>query len=205
MNETFTNNQAEISGKVLSEFQYTHQIYDKTFYITYLSVKRQGSYADKIPVMVSEEIIDKSMNYTGRNVFAAGQFRSYISYEAEKHKKTLYFFAKKLSFINDSIFINTIYLDGYICKKPIFRLTPLGREIADLMIAVNRTYRKSDYIPCICWNSHARFASELVVGSHIQSWGRIQSREYEKAISEHKTERKIAYEVSINQIQYADI
>ena len=99
---------------------------------------------------------------------------------------------------------NQIFLDGYICKEPIYRKTPLGREIADLLIAVNRSYGKSDYIPCICWGRNARFASSFIVGSHVQIWGRIQSREYVKKLNELETEKRVAYEVSVSKIEYLD-
>ena len=106
--------------------------------------------------------------------------------------------------ISDIMKTNQIFLDGYICKEPIYRKTPLGREIADLLIAVNRPYGKSDYIPCIAWGRNARYASTFEVGGHIQIWGRVQSREYVKKINEEESEKHIAYEVSVSKLEYID-
>ncbi len=129
---------------------------------------------------------------------------SYNRHEEKKNRLVLSVFARELEFIeeeSDELKSNQIYLDGYICKEPIYRKTPLGREIADLLIAVNRSYGKSDYIPCICWGRNARFASGFEVGSHVEIWGRIQSREYVKKINENETEKRIAYEVSVSKIE----
>ena len=96
---------------------------------------------------------------------------------------------------------NQIFLDGFICKKPVYRMTPLGREIADILLAVNRAYGKSDYIPCICWGRNARYAGSLEVGGHIQLWGRIQSRQYQKRVSEDEVVNRVAYEISVSKIE----
>ena len=138
---------------------------------------------------------------------ASGQFRSYNRHEEKKNRLVLSVFARELSFVeeeDDSVKSNQIYLDGYICKPPVYRKTPLGREIADLLIAVNRSYGKSDYIPSICWGRNARYASGFEVGSHVQIWGRIQSREYVKKLNEFETEKRIAYEVSVSKIDYIE-
>ena len=136
------------------------------------------------------------------------QFRSYNKHEECKNRLVLSVFVREIEFVEDSeeveedIKSNQIYLDGYICKEPIYRKTPLGREIADLLVAVNRSYGKSDYIPCICWGRNARFASGFEVGGHVQVWGRIQSREYVKKINEDEIEKRIAYEVSVSKIDF---
>ena len=173
-----------------------------------VAVSRLSNFADNIPLMVSERLIDVSENYIGQKVYVTGQFRSYNKHEECKNRLVLSVFVREIEFVEDSeeveedIKSNQIYLDGYICKEPIYRKTPLGREIADLLVAVNRSYGKSDYIPCICWGRNARFASGFEVGGHVQVWGRIQSREYVKKINEDEIEKRIAYEVSVSKIDF---
>ena len=168
-------------------------------------VKRLSDSSDRIPVMVSERLIDVTKDYEGEFVQIGGQFRSYNRHDEKKNRLVLSVFAREVSFVEeetDKAKTNQIFLDGYICKMPIYRKTPLGREIADMLIAVNRPYGKSDYIPCICWGRNARFASGFEVGGHIQVWGRIQSREYVKKISEMETEKRVAYEVSVSKVEF---
>ena len=133
-----------------------------------------------------------------------GQFRSYNRHEERKNRLVLSVFAREIEFVDEtpeSSKTNQIYLDGFICKEPIYRKTPLGREIADLLLAVNRPYGKSDYIPCICWGRNARFASNFTVGTRCEIWGRIQSREYIKKISEEDAQKRVAYEVSVSKLE----
>lgn len=137
----------------------------------------------------------------------SGQFRSYNRHEEQKNRLVLSVFVREVEFVEeemDGAKTNSILLDGYICKAPVYRKTPLGREIADLLLAVNRPYGKSDYIPCICWGRNARYASGFEVGAHVQVLGRIQSREYIKKISEIETEKRIAYEVSVSKLEYME-
>ena len=200
----FENNQVSIVGTIVSDFQYSHEVYGEGFYMVDVSVNRLSNFVDIIPVMVSERIVDVTKNYEGNLIYVLGQFRSYNRHEEKKNRLVLSVFARELEFIeeeSDELKSNQIYLDGYICMEPIYRKTPLGREIADLLIAVNRSYGKSDYIPCICWGRNARFASGFEVGSHVEIWGRIQSREYVKKINENETEKRIAYEVSVSKIE----
>lgn len=168
-------------------------------------VRRLSDSADLIPVMISERLIDISRDYVGEYIRIGGQFRSYNRHEEKKNRLVLSVFAREVEFLDEEVEnakTNQIFLDGYICKPPVYRKTPLGREIADLLIAVNRPYGKSDYIPCICWGRNARFASGFEVGGHAQIWGRIQSREYMKKLSETESERRIAYEVSVSKLEY---
>ena len=169
-----------------------------------VAVNRLSNFADYIPVMVSERLLDVSKDWKGQYISVVGQFRSYNRHEEKKNRLVLSVFARELSLVqevDEDVKSNQIFLDGYICKEPIYRKTPLGREIADLLIAVNRSYGKSDYIPCICWGRNARFASTFEVGTHVQIQGRIQSREYVKKINELETEKRIAYEVSVSKIE----
>lgn len=201
------NNQVSVIGEIVSEFSFSHEVFGEGFYMMDVMVKRLSDSADVIPVMISERLIDVTEDYTGEYIRVAGQFRSYNRHEEKKNRLVLSVFAREVEFLVDEVEnakTNQIFLDGYICKEPIYRKTPLGREIADLLIAVNRSYGKSDYIPCICWGRNARFASSFTVGSHVQIWGRIQSREYVKKLNELETEKRVAYEVSVSKIEYLE-
>ena len=169
-----------------------------------VKVQRLSDSFDVIPMMVSERLIDVSADYRGYYIEVNGQFRSYNRHEERKNRLVLSVFAREIAFveeIEESAKTNQIFLDGYICKAPIYRKTPLGRELADLLLAVNRPYGKSDYIPCICWGRNARFASGFEVGERCSVWGRIQSREYMKKIDEETVEKRVAYEVSVSKLE----
>lgn len=201
------NNQVQIMGEIISEFSFSHEVYGEGFYMMDISVKRLSDSYDIIPVMISERLIDVTQNYKGEMIQIFGQFRSYNRHEEKKNRLVLSIFAREISFVeeeNDKIKSNQIFLDGYICKNPVYRRTPLGREIADMLLAVNRPYGKSDYIPCICWGRNARFASGFEVGGHVQIWGRIQSREYVKRLENNTTEKRVAYEVSVSKLEYLE-
>ena len=198
------NNQVTIMGEVTSTFSFSHEVFGEGFYMVDVSVRRLSNSEDKIPVMISERLIVVSQDYTGEFIMVSGQFRSYNRHDEQKNRLVLSVFAREVSFIEeelDGAKTNSILLDGYICKLPVYRKTPLGREIADLLLAVNRPYGKSDYIPCICWGRNARFASAFEVGEHVQILGRIQSREYVKKLTETETEKRTAYEVSVSKLE----
>ena len=197
------NNKVSIIGEIVSGFTFSHKVFGEGFYMVDVSVKRLSGQADIIPIMVSERLIDVHENYIGCTIEALGQFRSYNRHEGVRNRLLLSIFVREVHFMDeftDYTKTNQIFLDGYICKAPIYRKTPLGREIADILLAVNRPYGKSDYIPCISWGRNARYASSLSVGTKVKIWGRIQSREYTKAISETECEERIAYEVSISKM-----
>ena len=201
------NNQVSIVGEIISDFQYSHEVYGEGFYMVEVAVSRLSNFSDYIPLMISERLIDTSQSYIGQKVYVTGQFRSYNRHEELKNRLVLSVFVREIEFIEEEteeMKSNQILLDGYICKDPIYRKTPLGREIADLLVAVNRSYGKSDYIPCICWGRNARFAARFEVGVHVQIWGRIQSREYVKRLNEDEVEKRTAYEVSVSKIEYMD-
>ena len=198
------NNKVTVIGQVISPFTYSHEVFGECFYMVDLAVNRLSDQEDIIPLMVSERLIDVNQDYRGRTMEATGQFRSYNRHEGSKNRLVLSVFVRELCFLEeftDYTKTNQIFLDGYICKEPIYRKTPLGREIADLLIAVNRPYGKSDYIPCIAWGRNARYASAFQVGSRIRIWGRVQSREYTKKLSELESEKRIAYEVSVSKLE----
>ena len=199
----FENNQVSMMGEIVSEFQFSHEVFGEGFYMVELAVNSLSNYSDYIPLMISERLIDTEQDYTGQLIRVSGQFRSYNRHEEKKNRLVLSVFVRELEFldeIDENEKTNQIFLDGYICKEPIYRKTPLGREIADVLLAVNRSYGKSDYIPCICWGRNARFASGFTVGSHIQIVGRVQSREYVKRIDEENVEHRVAYEVSVSKV-----
>lgn len=198
------NNQVTIMGEIASPFLFSHEVYGEGFYMVDVNVKRLSNSEDNIPLMISERLIDVTQDYTGEFIMVSGQFRSYNRHDEQKNRLVLSVFVREVSFIDeelDGAKTNNIFLDGYICKLPVYRKTPLGREIADLLLAVNRPYGKSDYIPCICWGRNARFASGFEVGEHVQIIGRIQSREYIKKLSETETEKRVAYEVSVSKLE----
>ena len=188
------NNQVSMMGKIAAGFTFSHQVFGEGFYMTELLVKRLSDSEDRIPVMVSERLVDVTQDYIGEYVEIHGQFRSYNRHEEKHNRLVLSVFSRELKFVeeeDETVPVNQIFLDGYICKPPVYRKTPLGREIADVLLAVNRPYGKSDYIPCICWGRNARYASAFEVGGHVLIWGRIQSREYMKRIGENETEKRV--------------
>ena len=205
--KTLSNNQAVVAGEIISDFSFSHEIFGEGFYMVDLLVNRLSDATDVIPLMVSDRLIDVSQSHIGEHIEAKGQFRSYNKHEETKNRLILSLFVRELNVLDDNEEMqhpNQIYLDGYICKTPIYRMTPLGREIADLLLAVNRPYGKSDYIPCICWGRNARYATTFEIGSHVSVIGRIQSREYVKKLSEEEAERRVAYEVSVCKIEELD-
>lgn len=202
------NNQVVVMGKIVSDFVFSHEIFGEGFYMAQMQVSRLSESTDNIPVMVSERLLDVNEDYKGMDVIVNGQFRSYNRHEERKNKLVLSVFAREMEFVDEigeNARTNQIYLDGYICKPPIYRKTPLGREIADLLLAVNRPYGKSDYIPCICWGRNARFAAGFEIGARCIVIGRIQSREYVKKISDTDVEKRIAYEVSVSKLEQPDM
>ena len=198
------NNKVSVIGEVVSEFTFSHEVFGEGFYIADLAVSRLSDQVDVIPLMISERLLDVSKDYRGMTMEAIGQFRSYNRHEGAKNRLVLSVFVREIHFMEkftDYTKTNQIFLDGYICKAPVYRKTPLGREIADLLLAVNRPYGKSDYIPCICWGRNARYAEHFKVGERCAIWGRIQSREYMKKLDEEHVEKRVAFEVSVSKLE----
>ena len=203
MEKVIKNNKVTIMGEIISGFTYSHEIFGEGFYMMDVRCKRLSENFDTIPVMVSERLMDVEKDYSGQLVSINGQFRSYNRHEERRNRLVLSVFAREIEFLDEvpgGSESNEIFLDGYICKEPVYRKTPLGREIADVLLAVNRPYGKSDYIPVILWGRNARYASCFKVGERMCVWGRIQSREYMKKIDEENAEKRIAYEVSVSKI-----
>jgi len=197
----FTTNKVYLEGKVISELTYSHEIFGEAFYNFTIEVPRLSQTMDKLPVTVSERLLPTVDVSLGKIVSIQGQLRSYNKVVEGSNRLILTVFARDIKNIDAiSTSPNEIYLDGYICKTPVYRTTPFGREITDILIAVNRPYNKSDYIPAIAWGRNARFSTTLEIGSHIRIWGRIQSRDYEKKLSETEVVKRTAYEVSISKM-----
>lgn len=193
------NNSVTLSGVVTSEPIFSHEIYGEKFYEVTLAVKRLSGMEDFLPVSISEHLISNSF-CQGQSVTVSGQFRSYNKTVGDKSKLMLTVFAREVLPYDETINPNTLELSGYICKPPIYRTTPFNREICDVLLAVNRQYNKSDYIPCIVWGRNARFAGSLGVGEHVSVLGRVQSRNYQKKLDDDVVVTRTAYEVSVSKI-----
>ncbi|MBO4816152.1 MAG: single-stranded DNA-binding protein [Clostridia bacterium] len=203
------NNYLSLIGTIISEKKFSHEIYGESFYLFNLEVPRLSDNSDIIPITISERLIANFDLTIGRKIVVEGQFRSYNSYENERNKLVLTVFAKDIMEYKEveqeeEKVSNEVTLNGYICKKPIYRQTPFGREIADLLLAVNRAYNKSDYIPCIAWGRNARFCENMEVGTEVKVVGRVQSRIYEKKFEDGTVEQRVAYEVSIANLEVID-
>lgn len=212
MNETrIENNKLKLSGKIVRNFEFSHEAYGEVFYTSMLASERLSGQKDIIPIMVSDRVVDVKTDWIGINVDISGQLRSYNKHDEERNHLILSVFVREFEETefeheepgsgNDE---NDISLDGYICKTPSYRKTPLGREITDILLAINRKYGKSDYVPMICWGRNAVYASGLEIGTRLRIDGRIQSREYKKKISETEGETRTAYEVSISKMEVVE-
>ena len=200
------NNEVRVAGAVKSEPEFSHELFGEKFYTLKIDVKRLSDVSDEVFITVSERLCDIDNLTAGTFICVKGQFRSYNSYESGDNRLVLTVFAKDICHFDEeeSKNPNTLFLNGFICKEPVYRTTPFGREITDILLAVNRSYNKSDYIPIIAWGRNARFAKNLHVGDNVKIWGRIQSRTYQKRISEEETITKTAYEVSINRMELVE-
>ena len=207
------NNYITLVGKVTGEKRLSHEIYGEKFYLFDLSIPRLSGNADIIPITISERLITDETLTQDKKLLIKGQFRSYNSFENQKNKLILTVFAKDIREVEENeeneenemvkkdTITNEVVLNGYVCKKPIYRQTPFGREIADILLAVNRAYNKSDYIPCIAWGRNARFCQNIEVGAEVKIVGRVQSRTYEKKFEDGTSETRVAYEVSVGSLE----
>ena len=202
--DTEKNNRVYFMGEIVSEATFSHEVYGEGFYEFFVKVMRLSGQADVLPVTVSERLIQGNDLKIGSTLCALGQFRSYNKLEGGRSRLMLTVFVREIIEVAPSKNPNSIVLSGYICKPPVYRTTPFNREIADLLVAVNRAYNKSDYIPCIAWGRNARFVQNLRVGDRIALSGRIQSREYQKRLSEEEVVTMTAYEVSVSKLAALD-
>ena len=204
MDNLMLNNKIYLEGKVTSGLEFSHEMYGEGFYTFDLDVMRLSDSVDTLNITISERLLSDIKLEVGIDVIVEGQLRSYNKFIDGSNKLILTVFARNIEpCLERSKNPNEIFLDGYICKEPIYRTTPFGREIADVLLAVNRAYNKSDYIPTIAWGRNSRFCQTLSVGDNIKVWGRLQSREYQKKVSDSEVIRKIAYEVSISKMERA--
>lgn len=197
------NNTITVIGKIISEYTFSHEVYGEGFYLFNLETSRLSKTADILPITISERLIDKNNLKVGSLVNITGQIRSYNNFSDKKNKLVLTVFTKDIEFIDElpNKNPNSVILNGFLCKAPVYRTTPFGREISDILLAVNRSYNKSDYIPCIAWGRNARFAENLSVGNNIKIWGRMQSRTYQKKYETGEIIDKTAYEVSVSKME----
>lgn len=197
------NNMVTLRGEIISDFQFSHETFREKFYLFDLKAERHSDAIDILPVIVSERLLDVKSSAIGAKVVVNGQLRSFNKQCGEKRKLILTVFTRDIENVEESDFYNEneIVLRGYICKEPVYRKTPLGREITDLVLAVNRPYGKSDYIPCICWERNARFLAMQQVGTEVEITGRFQSREYTKRIGETEYETRTVFEVSVSKLE----
>ena len=194
------NNKVAVVGTITEKYVYDHMVFGESFYRTAISLTRKSGKADVIPVMISERLIDVTEDMRGGRVALFGEYRSFNQCERERTKLILFIFCQEIRPAEDyeQEDENNVYLNGFICKKPTYRKTPLGREITDLLVAVNRPYGKTDYIPCVAWGMDARRTEGYEIGTRVQLYGRIESREYTKKINEDECEQRTAYEISVN-------
>ena len=198
------NNKVYVMGEIVSDAVFSHEVYGEGFYEFFVKVMRLSGQADILPVTVSERLIEGGALRKGKTISAIGQFRSYNKIENGKSRLMLTVFVRELVEAAGEKNPNSILLSGYICKPPVYRTTPFNREIADVLVAVNRAYNKSDYIPCIAWGRNARFVKTLSVGDRVAVSGRIQSREYQKKLSETEMKTMTAYEGSVSKLAAFD-
>ena len=198
------NNKVYVMGEIVSDATFSHEVYGEGFYEFFVKVMRLSGQADILPITISERLIQDGMLSKGKTLCALGQFRSYNKLENGRSRLMLTVFVRELLDALPEKSPNSILLSGYICKPPVYRTTPFNREIADVLIAVNRAYNKSDYIPCIAWGRNARFVKNLAVGDRLAVSGRIQSREYQKKLSETEVKTMTAYEVSVSKLAVFD-
>lgn len=195
-NELDVNNKVFIQGEIDSLPEFDHAVKEDEFYKFNLKIPRLSGQCDIIPVTIPKRITQINQFEIGKQIAIRGQFRSYNKLENEKSRLILTVFAKEIGEYVEGHDNNIIELDGYICKPVVYRVTPLNREICDVLLAVNRSNNKSDYIPCIAWGTTAQFIGNLDVPERLKLVGRIQSREYNKTIGLEVVTKR-AYEVSI--------
>ena len=198
------NNKIEITGEITSSFEFSHEIFGEKFYIASLSSERTSGNKDVLQILVSDRMIDMNYEWKGQFVRITGQIRTHNKRVDGKNKLNIYVFANEVEAMEGVYHENYAFIEGYVCRNPNYRTTPLGRDITDLLIAINRRYSKSDYIPCICWGRNAIFSSVMEVGTRVRINGRFQSREYIKKHDDGTSEPMIAYELSANTIKIVE-
>ena len=190
----YTANRAVLRGMLAELPVFSHENHDKKFFRFLLEVQRLSGAVDILPVIASEEALCAMDLSGGSMIEVTGQVRSFNSRAATGRKLIISVYAETVEAVEGEA-VNDVSLTGVICKPPVYRRTPLGREICDIMLAVNRPYRRTDYIPCIFWGKTAALVRQAQVGHTVGLTGRLQSREYIKMLDEG-SEQRTAYEVS---------
>ena len=203
-NTNLENNVVSLVGEIVSNFRFNHEFCGEKFYVFDLAVNRTSGVVDYVPIMVSERLMDVSHSLKGIKAYVSGCYRSYNVHEETRSKLMLTVFANEVELEVEYEDTNNVFLEGFVCKEPTYRKTPLGRDISDILLAVNRAYGKSDYIPCVIWGRNAKFAAAFEIGTKLKLWGRVQSREYRKQISDTEYETRIAYEISVIRLEVAN-
>ncbi len=195
------NNFISLQGRVDGDIEYSHSVLDEEFYKFKLNVSRLSGVVDSLPVTVPKKLLENTQLADGDKISLTGQLRSYNKYQENRTRLILTAFAKSIEVEeNGEENPNNVLLNGFVCKAPTYRKTPFGREITDVIIAVNRAFNRSDYIPTICWGKNAILCRDLPVGTNVIIKGRLQSREYTKRMGE-EFETRTAYEVSVGEIE----
>lgn len=192
--QPFHFNRARLCGTVMTDPAVSHANHGEEFCRFFLSVQRLSGQADLLPVVVSRRTLTENPVQVGDTVTVQGQLRSFNNKSGVGARLVIDLFARSVTAGGE--YCNHIELSGTVCKAPTLRRTPLGREICDVILAVNRRYGRADYLPCIAWGAIARETAALTVGSPMALVGRLQSRTYSKAL-EGGCEERIAYEVSV--------
>lgn len=202
-------NQVIMSGIVDSPPICCSIVLGERFYSMDLNVQRKSGRVDRIPILISEKLMDVKADMMGMYMEIIGSFRSFNRYEGGKNRLILSVYVQRLqklkSLKSDTEPVNSIFLDGFLCKAPYFRKTPGGRRITELMMSVKRNELR-DYIPCICWGENAFKAKDFEPGDRLKLWGRVQSRIYQKRYQGNTgeiSENRTAYEISVGRIELA--
>lgn len=198
MDENISRNIAQLCGVIAAAPSFSHSGRGESFYTFPLEVARLSGATDRINIIAREELLNSIELKEAEKILVMGELRSFNNKSGEGAKLVITVFAKEISLCNDDD-MNDVHLIGTLCKQPNLRMTPMGRDICDLMLAVNRRYGRSDYLPCITWGLKAREAAEWDTGTVVSLDGRIQSRNYIKIIGGDPVE-KTAYEVSVTDI-----
>lgn len=198
------NNKVYICGEIATNTVFSHEICGESFYEMKVNIKRLSGTVDVLPIIISDRLMQEYDFCVGAILNARGQFRSYNKLIDGKIRLCLMVFITEVLDSENTVHTNKVVLQGYVCKEPVYRITPFNREITDVLLAVNRAYHKSDYIPCITWGRNAVFSKNLCIGEKMIVIGRIQSREYEKRLSETEIVTKTAYEISVNKLLVGD-
>lgn len=190
-----SQNQITLCGTLESAPCFSHENHGRKFYRFFIAVQRLSGTTDILPVLAGEDVLRACELCDAERIVIRGQIRSFNNKAPTGRRLIVCVYAQSILLTDDG-FENEVFLTGTVCRAPVFRRTPLGREICDVMLAVNRPYHRADYIPCILWGRLAEQAAEYPVGTRLSLTGRMQSRTYVK-ILDSGSEQRETYEVSV--------